>query len=135
MLIQAKEGARTYAALGAVDAPNALTARNTDPHTAKQPTALTPSRRSTFVMQFQVSPMQRCNTSASSAGFLRDPAYAICAAVALRAVIVSQMNGKAMPGGVQDGRLTSIGVALPFCSSRFGRELSSRDTTRDLRDK
>ena len=128
--IQAKDGARTYAALGAADAPKALTARNTDPQTAKQPTALTPSLRSTFVMQFQVSPIHKCNTSASSAGFLRDPAYAIDAAVARSAVIVSQMNGKAMPGGVQDGRLTSTGVALPFCASRLGLELSRRLTTR-----
>merc|ERR1719409_1921972 len=81
-------------------------------------------------MQFQVSPMQRCNTKASRAGARSEPAYAICAAVALRAVIVSQMNGKAMPGGVQDGRLTSTGVALPFCASRLGLELSSNETTR-----
>ena len=60
-------------ALGAADAPNAFTARKTEPHTAKQPIALTPRRRSTFVMQFQVSPMQRCNTSASSAGARSEP--------------------------------------------------------------
>eukprot|EP00546_Thalassionema_frauenfeldii_P007162 CAMPEP_0178931086 /NCGR_PEP_ID=MMETSP0786-20121207/21692_1 /TAXON_ID=186022 /ORGANISM="Thalassionema frauenfeldii, Strain CCMP 1798" /LENGTH=38 /DNA_ID= /DNA_START= /DNA_END= /DNA_ORIENTATION= len=30
-----------------------------------------------------------------------------------KAVMVSQMKGKAMPGGVQEGLLTSNGVAFP----------------------
>ena len=35
--------------------------------------------------------------------------------------IVSQMKGKAIPGGVHEGRFTSRGVAAPSCSSRLGR--------------
>mmetsp|Transcript_32131 Transcript_32131/g.99253 ORF Transcript_32131/g.99253 Transcript_32131/m.99253 type:complete len:208 (+) Transcript_32131:189-812(+) len=133
--IHASDGARTTPATGAADARNATTARSTDAHTREQPTAETPSRFSMLVTQFHVSPTHRCSSSASCAGVRSAPRYASAAALARRPVIVSQMNGNAMPGGVHAGRLTSAGVALPACASRFGRLLSRRLTTRDRSDR
>ena len=54
---------------------------------------------------------------------------------ARRHEMVSQMKGNAMPGGVHDGRLTSLGVALPSCSARFGREAGRSEKMRDRRER
>jgi len=50
-------------------------------------------------------------------------------------VIESQMMGKAMPGGVHAGRFTSLGVALPSCADRSGRDAGSSEKTRERNDR
>jgi hypothetical protein len=84
-----------------------------------------PSRRSTFVMQFHVSPTLRCSASASSGGQKSERPQARHernAEAARRREMEVQMIGKAMPGGVQEGRFTSAGVALQGASKRGGLE-------------
>ena len=49
--------------------------------------------------------------------------------------IVSQMKGKAIPGGVHEGRFTSRGVAAPSCSERFGRLAGRSAKTRERNER
>ena len=49
--------------------------------------------------------------------------------------IVSQMKGKAIPGGVHEGRFTSRGVAAPSCSSRLGRLAGRSAKTRERNER
>ena len=54
---------------------------------------------------------------------------------ARRPVIVSQMKGNAMPGGVQLGRLISVGVALPSKPPRGGRRADMGENRRERSDR
>ena len=83
---------------GFVDLAHSLT---TDPNTKNTPRLLTPSRRSTFVIEFHVSPTHRCATRARSGALqsVRPAAFqTIKAEIERSAVIDSQMIGKNLPG-------------------------------------
>ena len=86
-------------------------------------------------MQFHVSPILKCRARARSGAQKRVRPHArheSSAEVARSTAMVVQMIGKAMPGGVHEGRLTSRGVALPSCAARSGRDAGSAEKTRDL---
>ena len=85
----------------------------TDPNTKNTPRLLTPSRRSTFVIEFHVSPTHRCATRARSGALqsVRLSAFqTIKAEIERSAVIDSQMIGKNLPGC--GGRLVVVLVVL-----------------------
>eukprot|EP00962_Isochrysis_galbana_P014468 scaffold4145_cov115-Isochrysis_galbana.AAC.16 len=89
-------------------------------------------------MQFHVSPMLRCSASASKGAQKSErpqARHASRAEVARSRDIDVQMMGKAMPGGVHEGRFTSMGVALPACAERSGRDAGSGENTRDLSER
>ena len=69
---------------------------------------------------FHVSPTARCRASSSSGGEKSVRPHAlktIIEEMARRPVIVSQMKGKAMPGGVHHGRIVSAGVGTRLPST------------------
>lgn len=98
--------------------------------------------RTTLVTQFHVSPTLRCRAS-NRIGVEQSTRPADSNTrnvdVARNAVIVSQIMGKATPGGVHDGRIVSLGVATRFPSTskppRGGRFADSIEKMRDLRER
>jgi hypothetical protein len=69
---------------------------------------------------FHVSPTARCSASSSSGGEKSARPHALKTIIeetARSAVIVSQMKGKAMPGGVHHGRIVSTGVGMRLPST------------------
>lgn len=98
--------------------------------------------RTTLVTQFHVSPMLRCRASRSRGGEKRARPEALKTKsdeAARRAVMVSQMKGNAMPGGVHHGRIVSggVGTFLPSTSKppRGGRLAGSTEKSRERNDR
>ena len=99
-----------------------------------------------LVTQFHVSPMHRCSTRTSSGveQSARPLAFhTIVLEAARRKLMVIQMKGNAMPGGVQLGRLISFGTGiLSFDGSsgfskppRGGRDAGMKEKTRERRER
>ena len=105
----------------------------TDASTAQTPTTAVPRRFSALLMEFQVSPTDRCRSMAKCAGLLSVPVVPNTTTLdtARSTAMVVQMTGNASGGGIHAGRLRSLMAA--FSPSIFGLEAFSGENTLDLR--
>ena len=99
--------------------------------TTDTPTHATPSLFSTLLMEFHVSPMDRCASMAKIAGWFSVPVTVNTATLekARNKAMEDQITGNASGGGIHDGLLRSA-IAV-FSSDVFGLDALRGENTRD----